>query len=115
MIARQASVSVALAPQVEEPVPLLDDSVHEPAIAPRNRHGDRKLRSFILVAAVALPFANAQTGTQDQLSPATNAGFNGDAPFLIWQQEVQAGLSGTLEGFSLTLTGNVGAQLNVPK
>ncbi len=73
----------------------------------------QRFSSVVVALCIALPAAFAQVGVQDQLSPATNAGFNGDPAFLIWQQEVQAGLNGTLEGFSLTLTGNVGAQLNV--
>jgi hypothetical protein len=72
------------------------------------------IRALFLVAAGSfLCTAGAQTGVLDQVSPAANAGFNGDAPSLTWQQEVQVGLSGQLEGFSLPVTGPVGAQLNV--
>jgi hypothetical protein len=53
----------------------------------------------------------------DQVSPcptgSTSAGFNGDAPSLVWQAQVRSGVSGILEGFKLTLYGPVGAQLNV--
>jgi hypothetical protein len=59
----------------------------------------------------------AQVGTLDQVSPLPCCGglalFNGDAPSLVWQQQVRAGLNGRLEGFNLVLTGPAGAQLNV--
>jgi hypothetical protein len=68
--------------------------------------------STIVAVGALCAAAAAQTGTLDQQSPASNASFNGDAPSLTWQQEVQAGLGGQLEGFSITLTGNAGAQLS---
>ena len=55
----------------------------------------------------------AQTGTLDQVSPFTNASYNGNASSLTWQAQVRAGLSGQLEGIELTLQGNAGAQLRV--
>ena len=44
----------------------------------------RNISSVVVAMCVALPAAFAQVGVQDQVSPATNAGFNGDAAFLIW-------------------------------
>lgn len=73
----------------------------------------QRIAAFAFVSAALLPLAAAQNGLPDQVSPATNASFNGDAPQLLWQQEVQAGASGQLEGFALTLSGNAGSQLNV--
>lgn len=73
----------------------------------------RSVACVLLSLSVFLTTGFAQTGTQDQVSPATNASFNGDAPSLTWQQEVQTSLPGVLEGFKLTLTGNIGSQLNV--
>ncbi len=55
----------------------------------------------------------AQTGTLDQVSPFTNASFNGSASSLTWQAQVRAGLSGQLEGIELTMQGVAGAQLRV--
>src|ERR1043165_3611336 len=57
--------------------------------------------------------AAAQTGTQDQDSPRTNASYNEDADFLIWQQQVRAGVAGQLEGIVLTLFGNAGAHMDI--
>ncbi len=71
-----------------------------------------RIASSLLAATALISIASAQTGAQDQQSPGSNASFNGDAPSLTWQQEVQAGLNGQLEGFSLTLSGNLGAQLS---
>ncbi|HUR27146.1 MAG TPA: hypothetical protein VM509_03100 [Planctomycetota bacterium] len=67
----------------------------------------------MLAISTLFSVGSAQTGTPDQVSPGSNASFNGDAPSLTWQLEVQAGLSGVLEGFTLELTGNIGSQLNV--
>ncbi|MEO6710111.1 MAG: hypothetical protein ABI054_00925, partial [Planctomycetota bacterium] len=71
-----------------------------------------RIASLLFAVGALVTSSAAQTGSVDQVSPATNAGFNGDAPSLIWQVEVKAGLTGTLEGFSLTLSGNPGSQLN---
>ncbi|MCC6908492.1 MAG: hypothetical protein IT430_11160 [Phycisphaerales bacterium] len=56
--------------------------------------------------------ALAQTGTLDQVSPMTNAGFNLSASSLQWQQQVRVGVAGQLEGFELMIQGNAGAQFN---
>jgi len=50
----------------------------------------------------------AQSGTLDQESPVLNAGFNLGASSLTWQQQVKAGMSGQLEGVSMTFTGTNG-------
>jgi hypothetical protein len=62
----------------------------------------------------------AQTGTLDQVSPfastttvGQSAGYNGDAPSLIWQCQATAGLTGQLEGVTLELSGAAGAQIFV--
>jgi hypothetical protein len=60
--------------------------------------------------------ALGQTGTLDQSSPwspttGQSATFNIDANFLIWQQQVRAGMSGQLEGVRMLLTGPVGATM----
>jgi hypothetical protein len=66
-----------------------------------------------------LPAALAQNGTLDQVSPiggappSGSAWFNGDAPSLVWQVQVDVGLAGVLEGFNLTLDGGVGSQVDV--
>ncbi len=68
---------------------------------------------FAAVALMALGTAAfGQTGTLDQQSPMTNASYNLDASFLIWQQQVRVGVAGQLEGFQLTIQGNAGAQFN---
>jgi hypothetical protein len=74
--------------------------------------------SFALaISALLASWSAAQTGTLDQVSPtptgANSAGFNGSAPSLVWQAQVRAGLTGQLEGFSLTLTGTPSSQLDV--
>jgi hypothetical protein len=55
----------------------------------------------------------AQTGTLDQVSPMSNASFNGGSSGLTWQAEVATGVAGTLEGFELSVLGSLGATLNV--
>jgi hypothetical protein len=76
----------------------------------------RTCAAFILASAV-LPAAFGQTGVLDQVSPApsgqNSAWFNGDAPSLVWQAQVRAGIAGQLEGFNLHLAGAAGAQLHV--
>lgn len=57
--------------------------------------------------------ARAQTGTLDQVSPWGFSWFNGDAPSLTWQQQVNVGLAGRLEGIALRVNGPPGASLNV--
>lgn len=55
----------------------------------------------------------AQNGVLDQVSPYGNAIFNVDASFLIWQQQIRAGLDGALEGIEVQFTqGDVGAEVN---
>ncbi|HUR27147.1 MAG TPA: hypothetical protein VM509_03105 [Planctomycetota bacterium] len=71
-----------------------------------------RLAPVILTVSALASSAWAQTGTLDQSSPSSNAGFNGDAASLTWQIEVQAGLTGQLEGFTLFMSGNAGAQIN---
>lgn len=73
----------------------------------------RILRTLAGIATLSLA-AVAQTGTLDQdNSSMFNAGFNGDAPSLIWQQEVQAGVAGTLEGLEVFMSGNSGSTFEV--
>ncbi|MCY3001570.1 MAG: hypothetical protein NTV21_07185 [Planctomycetota bacterium] len=73
----------------------------------------RILRTLAGIATLSLA-AVAQTGTLDQdNSSMFNAGFNGDAPSLIWQQEVQAGVAGTLEGVEVFMSGNPGGSFEV--
>jgi len=69
----------------------------------------------VLCGGLAAGAAVAQTGTLDQNSPASNAGFNLDATSLTWQQQARAGIAGHLEGIRFTFTGVVGAnaELNV--
>ena len=76
---------------------------------------NRALRSqlFPLVLTLAAAPAMAQSGTLDQDSPATNAGFNFSASSLVWQQQVRVGVAGQLEGIRLFLTGNVGSHIDI--
>ena len=67
--------------------------------------------SLILAVLSAVPAAFAQTGVQDQYSAAVFPGFDCNPATLVWQQEVHAGATGTLEGFSLVLAGPTGSQL----
>jgi hypothetical protein len=58
--------------------------------------------------------ASAQTGVLDQVSPFTAAGgqtsnFNVDASFLVWDAQVRAGISGTLEGVTLAMDQGLGS------
>jgi hypothetical protein len=73
--------------------------------------------SSILAAVASLaPSAIAQTGVIDQVSPqssSASAWFNGDATSLTWQCQARAGLSGTLEGFTVYLTGPQNATIDV--
>lgn len=60
----------------------------------------------------------AQTGVIDQNSPFGNGPpqvilLDASTTTNVWQQEVQAGLSGQLEGIQLRLSGPVGAQVNM--
>ena len=72
----------------------------------------RFIRTLAGIATLSLA-AVAQTGTLDQdNSSMFNAGFNGDAPSLVWQQEVQAGVAGTLEGVEIFLNGNPGSSFD---
>lgn len=78
----------------------------------------RRLVTLFLSSLTGATLAFAQTGTLDQESPLTesspnSAQFNIDANFLVWQQQVRAGLDGTLEGVRLRLTGDAGANFNV--
>jgi hypothetical protein len=73
------------------------------------RASQRILLPFVFTSLALL--ARAQSGTLDQVSPVSNAGFNGDAVSLTWQAQVHAGLTGQLEGFTLSLTGAQGATL----
>jgi hypothetical protein len=73
------------------------------------------LRAAILALALA-PASRAQSGTIDQVSPYPNgsgsAGYN-TVSSLVWQMQVRAGLTGTLEGFTLNCTGPAGDTLAV--
>ncbi len=78
----------------------------------------RRLVTLCLTSLTGAALAFAQTGTLDQESPLTEASpnsaqFNIDANFLVWQQQVRAGLGGTLEGVRLRITGNAAATFNV--
>jgi hypothetical protein len=72
-----------------------------------------------LVAALVPSIARAQNGVQDQVSttiavmPVQSAWFNGDDVNDYWQSQVQAGIAGRLEGFTVQLSGNQGATLLV--
>lgn len=74
------------------------------------------IRSSLSLLGLAL-VAHAQNGVIDQVSPypgtAQTAGFNGDAASLIWQQEVQAGVAGKLEGVELLLNGTGTSTIDV--
>ena len=63
----------------------------------------------LILPLLLTPAAVAQVGTLDQQSPFGNASFNFDAASLTWQQQVRAGIGGTLEGFTLMLTSPAGA------
>ncbi len=71
-----------------------------------------RTRDVAMVAAATVlgltNFAVAQSGTLDQESPASNAGYNLNASSLTWQQQGRAGMDGQLEGISLMLTGTDG-------
>ncbi|GEM_PF-5855475 len=72
-----------------------------------------KMRVMATLAAMSLSaVALGQTGTLEQVSPMTNAGFNLGASSLQWQQQVKVGVAGQLEGFQLMIQGNAGAQFN---
>lgn len=60
----------------------------------------------LLLAAAPL---TAQTGTPDQQSPFGNASFNMDATSLTWQQQIRAGIAGTLEGIHVKLNSPAGS------
>jgi hypothetical protein len=74
--------------------------------------------SPLLGLGLLVGVARAQTGTLDQVSPhpsgSQSAGFNGDAPSLIWQCQVRTGIAGQLEGVTVsTSLGSVGQTCNV--
>ncbi|MCC6285194.1 MAG: hypothetical protein IT439_07835 [Phycisphaerales bacterium] len=68
-----------------------------------------------LSLAVCAGVASAQTGTLDQVSPffappgGQTAIFNVDAAFLVWDAQVRAGMSGTLEGVTLAMDQALGS------
>ena len=69
-----------------------------------------------LAATMLLALAGqlqAQTGTPDQQSPRAGAWYNVGPSFLVWQQQIRAGVAGTLEGIVLTLNGPQGSQMDV--
>ena len=79
-----------------------------------------KLPTTFCAALLVAATAGAQSGTLDQVSPfasevtgSNSAGYNFDASFLVWQATTEAGISGTLEGIELELTGDPGASCNV--
>ncbi len=77
----------------------------------------RLLRVFSSIALVAASAA-AQTGLVDQVSPypgpaGSTAWFNTDASSLVWQMEVSAGQTGTLEGIELVLGGSIGSHIDL--
>jgi hypothetical protein len=75
------------------------------------------MRSHPVAALISLSLlagrAGAQTGTPDQVSPRSGASYNLNESFLLWQQQVRAGVAGQLEGVLITLLGPVGAQADV--
>jgi hypothetical protein len=74
----------------------------------------RSQASFLASAFVAVlaALSPAQTGTLDQSSPATNAGYNGSASSLTWQIQVRTGMAGQLEGYVLYLNGSQGSTID---
>ena len=69
----------------------------------------------LLLGALVISPARAQTGVLDQVSPVqAKTTFNGNAPALIWQAQVRSGVAGTLEGITLELFSPAGgSQLDV--
>lgn len=77
-----------------------------------------RFTSTTLFSILAPVLAVAQNGVLDQHSPrdlnAHSAQFNVDASFLVWQQQIRAGISGQLEGIKLTFAVSpVGANFHV--
>jgi hypothetical protein len=71
---------------------------------------------LVAVACVSALPAFGQFGTPDQASPIhpdQPATFNLDAPFLVWQQQIRAGVSGQLEGVSIGAVGPPTAQITL--
>jgi hypothetical protein len=77
------------------------------------------IAALTLLLTTLTSAAAAQTGVLDQSNPypppppTQTAGFNGGTPSLIWQQEVQTGVAGQLEGVNVYLNGAVGASFNL--
>jgi len=77
------------------------------------------MAAIAFLTAVLNAPSHAQTGVLDQSStafptaPVQTAGFNGSDAFLVWQQEVQAGVAGQLEGVRVYLNGNIGSSFNL--
>ena len=73
-------------------------------------------RRLAVLAAFLLVFLGSRAafalGTLDQTSPAPNTFFNADTVTLVWQQQIQVGLTGPLAGISITATGPT-AQFNI--
>lgn len=74
--------------------------------------------SIAAAATLLLTFsAHALDGVRDQVSPIPGAGqsanFAVSNPAQVWQQQVRAGVTGTLVGVGLRVTGPLGARLHV--
>src|SRR5262245_1202184 len=70
------------------------------------------LAAFLLVflgSRAAFP----AVGTLDQTGTGTNTSFNADTTTLIWQQQIQVGLTGPLAGISVTATGKTSTQFTL--
>jgi hypothetical protein len=75
-------------------------------------------RRLGVLAALLLVFfsslaAFAAVGTLDQTGVGTNTSFNADTATLIWQQQIQVGLTGPLAGISVTATGKTSTQFTL--
>jgi hypothetical protein len=77
------------------------------------------IAALTLLLTTLTAAATAQTGVLDQSNPfpppppTQTAGYNGDTSSLIWQQEVQTGVAGQLEGVNVYLNGAVGSSFNL--
>jgi hypothetical protein len=71
-------------------------------------------RVIVLLACVLLaPRAARANGTLDQTSPNGPYLFDMTTSTNIWQAQIQAGLTGTLAGVSITLQGAMGGQVDI--
>ena len=68
--------------------------------------------SFLTSLLIA-PGAARAGGTLDQTSPPFPGAFNFGASALVWQQQIKAGVGGTLAGITITLSGPAGSAVTV--